>query len=294
MNFTAIDFETANEQHNSVCSVGIAVVRNGVITEQKEFLVKPQELRFNPINISIHGITVETVKNAPTFPEVWKELKQYIENQVLLAHNTNFDIPVLEAMLMTYNIEVPNFRHLCTLELSRQYFPNLGRYKLSDVAQLLGIQLRHHNALSDAYAAAQIGLTAWKIENNLLDNYQELYSKTIEISETPDYFSVLTETKRINSSLLKPDLENTNTESYFYNKRVVFTGDLESMTRSEASEIIFKMGADINTAISRKTNIVIIGYNPGPSKMRQIEKLLNNGIEIDVINENRFLDLINH
>lgn len=294
MNFTAIDFETANEQRNSVCSVGIVVVENGIITEQKEFLVKPKELRFNPINISIHGITAETVKNAPTFPEIWHEIKSYIENRVLLAHNADFDADVLYTMLNDYNIEIPQLQFMCTLDLSRQCFPNLGRHKLSDVAQLLGIQLRHHNALSDAYTAAQIGLTAWKIENNLLDNYQELYSKTIEISETPDYFSVLTETKRINSSLLKPDLENTNPESYFYNKRVVFTGDLESMTRSEASEIIFKMGADINTAISRKTNIVIIGYNPGPSKMKQIEKLLNNGIEIDVINENRFLDLINH
>lgn len=55
MNFIAIDFETANEKRDSACSIGLTVVKNNQIIEQKYYLIKPNELRFAPINISIHG-----------------------------------------------------------------------------------------------------------------------------------------------------------------------------------------------------------------------------------------------
>ena len=39
--FVAIDFETANGSRSSVCSVGIIIVRNGLITEKIYELIKP-------------------------------------------------------------------------------------------------------------------------------------------------------------------------------------------------------------------------------------------------------------
>lgn len=39
--FAAIDFETANKERSSVCSVGIVIVRNGEITEKLYQLIRP-------------------------------------------------------------------------------------------------------------------------------------------------------------------------------------------------------------------------------------------------------------
>lgn len=41
-NFAAIDFETANGQRSSVCSVGVVVVRNGLIANTFYSLIKPE------------------------------------------------------------------------------------------------------------------------------------------------------------------------------------------------------------------------------------------------------------
>ncbi|QQU04005.1 BRCT domain-containing protein [Myroides odoratus] len=107
-----------------------------------------------------------------------------------------------------------------------------------------------------------------------------------------DYYNDLESRKKINSSLLKPNLETADPNNFFYNKKVVFTGDLETISRKEAAEIIYKMGADINTNISKKTNIVILGHNPGPSKLKQIETINSNGEIIQILSEEEFLQKI--
>ena len=43
--FAAIDFETANREPTSVCSVGIVVVRGGIVTEKLYRLIRPGHLR---------------------------------------------------------------------------------------------------------------------------------------------------------------------------------------------------------------------------------------------------------
>lgn len=108
-----------------------------------------------------------------------------------------------------------------------------------------------------------------------------------------DYYSDLESRKKINSSLLKPNLETADPNNFFYNKKVVFTGDLETISRKEAAEIIYKLGADINVNISKKTNIVILGNNPGPSKLKQIETINSNEEIIQTLSEEEFLLKIN-
>ena len=58
MEFVAIDFETANEKRASACSCGIAIVAGGRVVETKHWLIRPQELRFSPWNVGIHGICI--------------------------------------------------------------------------------------------------------------------------------------------------------------------------------------------------------------------------------------------
>lgn len=117
MNFTAIDFETANGKRNSACALGLVRVENGKIVFSKEWLISPPEMYFHPINVSIHGITEDDVKNEPNFNYIWKKIEAYIENQMVIAHNASFDLSVLRACLDTYGIRNPNAEYLCTCKL---------------------------------------------------------------------------------------------------------------------------------------------------------------------------------
>ena len=62
LNFVAIDLETATWEKSSICEIGIAVVKDSVITETKSWLVKPYRNRYDAFNIEIHGITPEMTK----------------------------------------------------------------------------------------------------------------------------------------------------------------------------------------------------------------------------------------
>lgn len=158
--FAAIDFETANRCSTSVCSVGIVVVRDGIITERFHRLIKPEPEYYSWWNTRIHGITREDTENAPTFPEVWAEAEPLIEGLTLTAHNSSFDEGCLKAVFKAYGMDYPDYTFLCTCNASRKAFgKTLPDHRLPTVAARCGYDLTaHHNALADAEACAAIAL----------------------------------------------------------------------------------------------------------------------------------------
>ena len=91
----------------------------------------------------------------------------------------------------------------------------------------------------------------------------------------------------IEKSDLQPDFNIDNKNNPFFQKKVVFTGDLVTYSRKEAAHCIKLLGADVNTSISKNTDFVIIGRNPGPSKIEKISQL-----GIPIISENDFLKML--
>ncbi|WP_372751427.1 3'-5' exonuclease [Labilibaculum sp.] len=176
MNFTALDFETANGQRNSACSLGLVRVRNGKIVECKDWLISPPEMYFHPINVSIHGITEEDVMSKPSFNYLWDEIENYLQGEIVIAHNASFDVSVLRACLKTYGIAFPEFDYLCTIQISRCIWPNLPNHKLNTLAHLFDIPLKHHDALEDTLACAKIAIKACEVMNvnNLIELAQEI------------------------------------------------------------------------------------------------------------------------
>ena len=74
-NFAAIDFETANREPSSVCSVGVVVVRAGEICDKFYSLIRPEPEYYFYWNTRVHGLTLEDTARAPLFPEVWSRLR---------------------------------------------------------------------------------------------------------------------------------------------------------------------------------------------------------------------------
>ncbi|RJQ53588.1 MAG: exonuclease [Actinobacteria bacterium] len=160
MDFTAIDFETANERRDSACALGVVTVEGGEIVEERAMLIRPPELRFNRFNVCIHGIRPEHVAHEPEFDGLWQELRPYLEGRLVLAHNARFDMGVLSASLDLYSMEYPDLRYSCTMRLARKVWPSLRRHRLDTVAGHLGIEFKHHDALEDARACSLIALHA--------------------------------------------------------------------------------------------------------------------------------------
>lgn len=155
--FAAIDFETANSERSSVCSVGIVIVKNGVIKDTFYSLVNPEPNYYNYFCTQVHGLTQKDTENAPSFPEVWKQIEPLIDGLPLVAHNARFDSSCLKAVFRTYQMDYPNYVFYDTLSKSRQVLPGLENHKLPTVAKACGYNLEsHHHALADAEACAWI------------------------------------------------------------------------------------------------------------------------------------------
>lgn len=81
-------------------------------------------------------------------------------------------------------------------------------------------------------------------------------------------------------------IETNVKESYFSNKKIVLTGGLNEMSRDEAKEIIESLGGLITSSVSKNTNLVIVGENPGSKYDKAVE------LGIEIINEEEFLQKI--
>ncbi len=160
LNFAAIDFETANSNPCSVCSVGVVVVKEGKVTDKYYKLIHPVPNYYSPGNVKVHGLTKNDTDDADTFPEVWAEIVPLIEGLPLVAHFSRFDEGCLKAAFRRFEMTYPNYRFLCTCTASRRVFGrSLPDHRLPTVAKRCGYDLsHHHHALSDAEAAAAIAL----------------------------------------------------------------------------------------------------------------------------------------
>ncbi len=160
MNFLAIDFETANYYRHSACAVGLVKVKNNEIIKRKFFLIKPPQKQF--YFSYLHGITWDDVKNELTFEEVWPKMKSFFSGvDFVVAHNASFDKAVLKKCCEYYDLEYPDKIFLCTVQLSRRLW-NIYPTNLPTVCDHFKIPLKHHDALSDTEACAQIMLRAIK------------------------------------------------------------------------------------------------------------------------------------
>lgn len=146
--FTAIDFETAQGKRWSICQVGLVRVENGIIKDSINKLVCPPDNFYFYRNIEIHGITPEHTSKSPTFPNVWAEIKSFIHNQTVVAHNGAFDFNCLQQTLDYYGINQPQYNQACTYKIYGKDLATLCREHK--------IKLNHHDALSDALACAEL------------------------------------------------------------------------------------------------------------------------------------------
>ncbi|MCM1079971.1 MAG: 3'-5' exonuclease [Bacteroidales bacterium] len=157
--FAAIDFETANCERCSVCSVGIIIVRNGQITDKFYSLIQPEPNYYTYWCSRVHGITREDTESAPIFPEVWRQIEPLIEGLPLVAHNARFDEGCLRAVFKIYKMEYPEYEFHDTLKVARKIFLHAPNHKLHTISALCGYDLTmHHHALADAEACAHIAI----------------------------------------------------------------------------------------------------------------------------------------
>ncbi|WP_334128212.1 3'-5' exonuclease [Sneathiella sp.] len=179
--FLAIDFETANYQPDSACAVGLVRAENGRIVAEASFLIRPPTPDF--FFTHIHGITWAHVEASPDFGALWPEMAPYFDGiDFLAAHNAGFDAKVLRSCCARFSLPAPLQEFTCTVKLARGMW-EIRPTKLPNVAHFLGLELNHHDALSDSRACANIVLAAERDGWSFATGYDNVGERYVAIDQ---------------------------------------------------------------------------------------------------------------
>ena len=174
--FVVVDVEAiaGKSMPTRVIEIGACRIARGAIVDEFETLVNP-ELPLPRFISTLTGITEEMVSTAPLFAEVTESWLNFAGDAVLAAHNSTFDITLLNQEIARV---FPGCRmrnaELCTVQLARRLMPNLARHHLDALADHFGFQIaERHRAAGDARATARVLL-------HLLDELEIRGARTLQ------------------------------------------------------------------------------------------------------------------
>ena len=232
----------------------------------------------------IHGLTEDLVKDASTFEEILPLMESFTDGLPLVAHNACVERSCIRDACAFYGIETKlDYENIFdTLVLSRQAEAKLGiseegpgTHQLDTVCKRFGIEgNNHHNALADA-----------EMSGNLMVLFQKILceGETVEVAETP---TLPKQKYNPEDKVQRSDIENV-VDNPFKNQVVVLTGFAKSDSQEYAHKLN-ELGAIIKDGVNKKTNILITGYNAGPSKMQKAKE-----VGARIMSEEEFKEIIN-
>ena len=160
--FAVVDLETTGSVIgvDEIIEIGVVVVQGGRIARRYETLVWTDR-PIPPWVARLTGINNADLDGAPTISDVAEEVIALLDGAMFVAHDIRFDLPFLSWEFARRGLARPAVTGLCTLQLSRDLWPDLESRSLPDLARMFGLQHDNpHRAADDAAATAGVLLAA--------------------------------------------------------------------------------------------------------------------------------------
>ncbi|MBQ7333162.1 MAG: PHP domain-containing protein, partial [Clostridia bacterium] len=151
------DVETTGLSNRTckLIEIGAVKIKNGKIIDKMDIFVDPECPIPAEITELTH-ITDEMVKGAPKEREAISEFLRFAGDDMLIAHNANFDIGFIRVACDRQGFEFKN-AYLDTLGLSRYVNPELKNHKLDTLVELYNLgEFQHHRASDDSEVLSRI------------------------------------------------------------------------------------------------------------------------------------------
>ncbi len=155
--YAILDIETTglSPEKEKITEISVFVHDGNEIVDEYHSLVNPEK-NIPPNITNLTGITNKMVANAPKFWEIAKDLIKLTEDTIIVAHNASFDYGFIRAEYASLGYQFKRDK-LCTVKLSKKYFPGLPSYSLGNICGRFGISNdARHRAKGDAFATVQL------------------------------------------------------------------------------------------------------------------------------------------
>lgn len=290
--FCVVDLETTgfSPQYNEIIEFAALRVRDGRVVDSLSSLIKPRGKVAADIT-ELCGITNDILSYSPTPRDFLPLAHSFIGSDVVVGHNVGFDINFLYDNFAAILSTPFSNDYIDTARIARKLFPDLQNYCLKSVAEAVGFsQSTFHRSLDDCQ-------TAFECFTAMRDR----------ISQSVGIDSFLSGFFKNGAAHAKLDLHTITSENTVFDethplfgKRCVFTGALDRMTRAEAAQLVVNVGGICDNSVTKKTNFLIFGNNDycksitdgKSSKQKKAEEYKRSGVDIEVIPENVFYDML--
>ena len=135
----------------------IKIDKEGEVIDSFERFIKPNKSVGN--SVLVHGFSDEYLKEYGEDKEkVFEEFLEYSKGALIVGHNVNYDISILNSELERCKMNKPKFKGIYdTLDIYRRFYPNLPNHKLETLSKIFPIKHSpSHNALDDVKATAYL------------------------------------------------------------------------------------------------------------------------------------------
>lgn len=151
--YCVLDIETTglSWQSDHIIEIGIIKVRNRKIIDQYGQLLNPNQ-RISHFITQLTGIDNHMVSGMPTIYDVIDEVNDFIGNDIIIGHNTAFD---LNFIANHFNQDIQN-EYMDTLQFSRKVYPHMRHHRLTDMVEFLNLTNNEHRALADCIATYEL------------------------------------------------------------------------------------------------------------------------------------------
>lgn len=289
--YVVLDLETTglSPEFDSIIEIGAIKVEDSIITDTFQQLINPGFMISDFIQ-NLTGITNEMLVSQPSMSEVLPDIENFVENNIIVGHNVNFDINFLYDNFEYYMNKPFTNGFIDTMRISRKVLPGLDHYRLTDIVYELGIEgSNFHRALSDCeytYKCYETMKALIEVDFGGQDQFKRQFRN--------NYF------ERLDLTALKSNTESFDSSHPLFNKVCVFTGTLEKYSRQEAAQIVVNLGGTCGNTVTKKTNYLILGNNDycsmvkdgKSSKQKKAEEYKLKGQDIEIIPESVFYEMI--
>lgn len=286
--YTVVDTETTglDPQADRLIEIAAIRVRAGKEVARFETLVKPG-CKLSKAIVDLTGITDGELTNAPEPQDALQQFIDFLKDDIIVAHNANFDVNFLYDSMQRCGMKPLENNFVDTMRLAKCIRPDLSNYKLATLAKTYRIaQPKAHRALADCETTMAV---LQKLDED---------ARQQKIDFTQIQKKGYSSRSRVAGIVAEPGKERP--EHSFYGKHFAFTGELDSMTRLEAAQMIVNIGGLCTDRVTQKTNYLIAGkdefYGDNSDcktlNRQRAEELIGQGADLQILTEDVFLDML--
>ena len=294
-NYVIVDIETTglSSEYDSIIEISAIKIRNNEISKTFDSLVYEDGAYIDEFIEELTGITQNMIQNAPPLKDILPNFLEFISSDIIIGQHITFDINFLYDRCYKYMNFLLKNNHIDIARISRKLYKEEPHHRLVDIANRYGID----------YSGAHRGLADCKITFSALSALKQDVLNQYE--SYTDFINLFKKHKHFNAKIKAKDIiaesNDFDEDNLFYKKNIVFTGELDTLTRRDAYQLVANVGGICQDSVTKKTNYLVLGNiayarNVKDGKTNKFKKALEyklKGQDISIIDESLFLEIIN-